>query len=204
MAGMFEYQSYLELKKIEVEGKDYCISYREGKTGIVVMAPHAGDIEPASGELADAVAGNEHSFYAFWGLKDKNNASLHISSTRFDEPIGVDLAQKSKTTLTIHGSKETRKMVYVGGRDKKLKRIIQTALRGIEIPTGESSRLQGIKPENICNRSRSGQGVQLEISAGLRQEFYGGGGATLNKNNRNFVKLVKVLRDALASLSFRA
>ena len=95
-------------------------------------------------------------------------------------------------------------MIYVGGRDKKLKRIIQTTLQGIEIPTGESSRLQGIKPENICNRSRSGQGVQLEISAGLRKEFYGGGGATLNKNNRNFVKLVKVLRDALASLSFRA
>ena len=195
---MLEYQSYLELKKIEVEGKDYCISYREGKTGIVVMAPHAGDIEPATGELADAVAGKDHSFYAFWGLKDKNNASLHISSTRFDEPIGVDLVQKSKTTLTIHGSKETRKIIYIGGRDKKLKRIIQKSLQGIGIPTGESSRLQGIKPENICNRNRSGQGVQLEISAGLRQEFYGGvSGTTLNKRDQNFVSLVNALTEAI-------
>ena len=195
---MFEYQSYFELEKNEVEGKDYCISHREGKTGIVVMAPHAGDIEPATGELADAIAGNEHSFYAFWGLKDKNNASLHIDSTRFDEPIGVDLAQKSKTTLTIHGSKETRKIIYVGGREKKLKHIIQRALQGIEIPTGESFRLQGIKSENICNRSRSGQGVQLEISAGLRKEFYGGiSGTTLNKSNQNFVRLVNALRESI-------
>ena len=197
---LYEYGSYSELKENEAEGKDYCIRYREGKTGIVVMAPHAGDIEPATGELADAVAEKAHSFYAFLGLKAKNNASLHISSTRFDEPIAVNLVQKSNTVLTIHGSMQTRKLIYVGGRDKKLKHIIQKALQAIEIEMGEFSRLQGIKPENICNRSRSGQGVQLEISAGLRKEFYGGVSATaLNKSNRHFVKLVNALRDALSN-----
>jgi len=197
---MLEYQSYLELKEIEVEGKDYCISYREGKTGIVVMAPHAGDIEPATGELADAIAGNEHSFYAFWGLKDKNNASLHIDSTRFDEPIAVGLAQKSDLVLTIHGSREKRKVVYVGGRDLRVRQIIRKTLRQVDIAVGESSRLPGLKPDNICNRSRSGQGAQLEISAELRKEFYdGGSSATLNIKHRNFVKLVKALRDALSN-----
>ena len=116
---MQTYESFIELKDNEVEGKDYCIRFRKGKSGILVMAPHAGDIEPATGELADAIAGNEHSFYGLWGLKAKQNAVLHISSTRFDEPVAVDLAQNSQTVLTIHGSKETLKMIFVGGRNTK-------------------------------------------------------------------------------------
>ena len=195
---MHEYQSYSELKENEVEGEDYSISFREGSTGIVVMAPHAGDIEPATGELADAVAGNDHSFFAFWGLKDKNNARLHISSTRFDEPIAVNLAQNSHLVLTIHGSRAGRKMVYVGGRDHEMKKIIQGSLQRVRIPVGDSSRLQGLKSENICNRSRTGQGVQLEISAGLRQEFYSGvSGGSLNRSNLGFERLVNALQEAL-------
>jgi phage replication-related protein YjqB (UPF0714/DUF867 family) len=195
---MAEYQSYFELKKNEVEGKDYCIHFREGNSGILVMAPHAGDIEPATGELADSVAGDEHSFYAFWGMKAKNNARLHISSTCFDEPLAVDLAQRSNLVLTIHGSRAKRKVVYLGGRDQKAKDIVKKSLQQIEIPVGELSRLPGLKPENICNRNRFGKGVQLEISAGLREEFYeGDSDAALNMGHRNFVGLVKAIRGAL-------
>ena len=195
MAG---YQSYSELKENEVKGKDYCIHFRQGKSGILVMAPHAGDIEPATGELADSVAGDEHSFYAFWGMKEKNNARLHISSTCFDEPVAVDLAQRSNLVLTIHGSREKRKVVYVGGRDQKVKNMVKRSLQRNEIPVGESSRLLGLKSENICNRNRSGKGVQLEISAGLRKEFYEeDSDPALNRGHRNFVGLVKAIRGAL-------
>ena len=197
---MAEYQSYSELKENEVEGKDYCIHFREGKSGILVMAPHAGDIEPATGELADSVAGDEHSFYAFWGMKERNNARLHISSTCFDEPVAVDLAQRSSLVLTIHGSRQKRKVVYLGGRDQKVKDIVKKSLQRIQIPVGESSRLPGLKPENICNRNRSGKGVQLEISAGLRKEFYEWeSDPALNRRHRNYVGLVKAVRDALES-----
>ena len=197
---MQAYGSFLELYVSEVEGKDYCIRFREGKTGILVMAPHAGDIEPATGELADAIAGNEHSYYGFWGLKPKHNAVLHISSTRFDEPHAVDLAKKSQTVLTIHGSKETQKMIFVGGRNTELKQMVQSALQDLHIPLGESSHLPGLKPENICNRSRTGQGVQLEISAGLRKEFYRGiPGTKPNESNRHFMVLVDALKAALTN-----
>jgi phage replication-related protein YjqB (UPF0714/DUF867 family) len=195
---MQPYESFKELKENEVEGKDYRIHFREGKTGILVMAPHAGDIEPATGELADAIAGSEHSCYGFWGLKAKHNSVLHIDSTRFDEPLAVDLVRKSETVLTIHGSKESQKIIFVGGRNTGLKQVIQNDLQQLGIPLGESSRLPGIKLENICNRSRSGQGVQLEISAGLRREFYNGGtGTAPNKSNRDFMRLVNALRAAL-------
>ena len=195
---MQPYKSFKELKESEVEGKDYCIHFREGKTGILVMAPHAGDIEPATGELADAIAGSEHSFYGFWGLKAKHNSVLHLDSTRFDEPLAVDLVKRSQTVLTIHGSKETQKIIFVGGRNTELKQIIQSDLQHLGILLSESSRLPGMKPENICNRSRSGRGVQLEVSVGLRREFFKGATeATLNKSNRHFVKLVKALRASL-------
>ena len=196
---MQPYRSFKALRENEVEGKDYRIHFREGKTGILVMAPHAGDIEPATGELADAIAGSEHSFYGFWGLKAKNNSVLHIDSTRFDEPLAVDLVRKSQTVLTIHGSKESQKIIFVGGRNTEFKQVIQNDLQQLGIPLDESSRLPGIKLENLCNRSRSGQGVQLEISAGLRREFYKGStGAALNKSNRDFVNLVDALRAALS------
>ncbi len=195
---MQPYGSFKALRENEVEGKDYRIHFREGKTGILVMAPHAGDIEPATGELADAIAGSEHSFYGFWGLKAKNNSVLHIDSTRFDEPLAVDLVRRSQTVLTIHGSKESQRIIFVGGRNTELKQVIQNDLQQLGIPLDESSRLPGIKLENLCNRSRSGQGVQLEISAGLRREFYKGGTSTApNKSNRDFVKLVNALQIAL-------
>lgn len=195
---MQPYESFKALRENEVEGKDYRIHFREGKTGILVMAPHAGDIEPATGELADAIAGSEHSCYGFWGLKAKHNSVLHIDSTRFDEPLAVDLVRKSETVLTIHGSKESQKIIFVGGRNTGLKQVIQNDLQQLGIPLGESSRLPGLKLENVCNRSRSGQGVQLEISAGLRREFYKGGpGTAPNKSNRDFMRLVKALRAAL-------
>ncbi|MBW2411888.1 MAG: poly-gamma-glutamate hydrolase family protein [Deltaproteobacteria bacterium] len=195
---MQPYGSFKELKENEIEGEDYRIHFREGKTGILIMAPHAGDIEPATGELADAIAGGEHSFYGFWGLKAKHNSVLHIDSTRFDEPLAVDLVKKSQTVLTIHGSKETQKIIFVGGRNTELKQIIQNGLQQLGIPLGESLRLPGIKADNICNRSRSGQGVQLEISAGLRIEFFKGvSGAAPDHSTRHFVKLVDALRAAL-------
>ena len=195
---MQPYESFKELKENDVEGKDYRIHFREGKTGILVMAPHAGDIEPATGELADAIAGSEHSFYGFWGLKAKHNSVLHIDSTRFDEPLAVDLVRTSQTVLTIHGSKESQKIIFVGGRNTKLKQVIQNDLQQLGISLGESTRLPGRKPENICNRSRSGQGVQLEISAGLRKAFFKGAtGTALNESNRDFVNLVDALRAAL-------
>ena len=195
---MQSYGSFKELKENEAKGIDYRIHFREGKTGILVMAPHAGDIEPATGELADAVAGSEHSFYGFWGLKAKHNSVLHIDSARFDEPLAVELVGISQTVLTIHGSKESQKIIFVGGRNTELKQIIQSELQQLGIRLGESPRLLGIKPENICNRSRSGQGVQLEISAGLRKEFYKGvTGTAPSRSNRDFVKLVNALQIAL-------
>ncbi len=192
------YRSYKDLKKNEVEEKDYCIRYRNGNSGIAVMAPHGGAIESGTAEVADAVAGRQHSYYAFWGLKNEHNARLHLSSTTFDEPVAVDLARSSRTILTIHGCKEQDHIVYLGGRDNRFKETVFKSLRQADFAVGESSRLPGLEPDNLCNQGRRRKGVQLEISAGLRREFFQDtSGTTFNKSNRFFVTLVNALRTAL-------
>jgi len=193
------YNSYKELKACETHGKDYSIRKRYGKSGIAVMAPHGGGIEPGTTEIADAVAGGLHSFYTFIGLKQQGNAKFHISSTKFDEPEGIELAKNSRTILTIHGCKENKKIIYLGGKDIPFKEKIRTALLGANFSVRESSRFPGKNPFNICNQSRSYRGVQLEISAGLRQKMFYNLSHIHPKNSaRRFEKFISALRGALS------
>jgi phage replication-related protein YjqB (UPF0714/DUF867 family) len=83
-----------------------------------------------------------------------------------------------------------------------MKETIFKSLRQVDFSVGESSRLPGWKLENLCNQGRLREGVQLEISAGLRREFFKDtSGTTLNKNNSFFVILVNALRTALGNSS---
>jgi len=78
---MEKYSNFEELKKKEKEGQDYQIQYRQGRTGIAVIAPHGGGIEPGTSEIADRVAGEDHAFYSFEGWKrqgkDCHNTRLY-------------------------------------------------------------------------------------------------------------------------------
>jgi phage replication-related protein YjqB (UPF0714/DUF867 family) len=169
---MVKYHNYQDLRVNESEGVDYQIHLRHGQSGIAVMAPHGGGIEPGTTEIADAVAGDEHAFYSFEGLKKRGNSSLHITSHCFDEAAGIDLAKNCKTIVTIHGFKDAGEIIVIGGLDKALKEKIQEALRAAGFIVREDSDFPGKSAQNICNRSRRGVGVQLEISLGLRRLMF--------------------------------
>ncbi|MBU0987226.1 MAG: poly-gamma-glutamate hydrolase family protein, partial [Proteobacteria bacterium] len=141
-----KYQSFTELEKNEIEGKDYQIRKRYGPSGIAVMAPHGGGIEPGTTEIADAVSGSEHTFYTFSGLKKQGNAALHITSRQFDEPQGNQIVADAKTVLTIHGFKGNEKLVYIGGRDKRLKACLRKALIEANFIVREIKRYPGENP----------------------------------------------------------
>jgi phage replication-related protein YjqB (UPF0714/DUF867 family) len=49
----------------EKEGRDYEVHQRKGASGIAVIAPHGGGIEPGTMDIADSVAGEEHTFCCF-------------------------------------------------------------------------------------------------------------------------------------------
>ena len=196
---MQKYHSYKELKKNETLGKDYRIRKRYGKSGIVIMAPHGGGIEPGTTEIAEAVAGDVHTFYTFSGLKKQGNAKLHITSKQFDEPLGIEIVKDSRTILTIHGCGESDNLIYIGGKDNRLKEKVRKALQDANFSVWRTSRFPGENPLNICNRSRSCMGVQLEISAGLRRELFQGLSRRQRKNRTpHFEQFVMAIKEALS------
>lgn len=173
---MDRYPTYHELQRHETRGTDYELVLREGTSGIAIMAPHGGGIEPGTLDIADAIAGNEHTLYAFKGIKPAGNLALHLTCTRFDEPLGVAVAHKAEVVVTIHGCRDPSQTVFVGGRHRELKQAICTALTtaGFRAVVGTRPGLQAVKSANLCNRCRTGRGIQLEISAGLRRKLLAG------------------------------
>jgi len=166
------YAGYRDLKRNEREGIDYRIRFRHGSSGILVIAPHGGGIEPGSTEIADVLAGKEHSFYCFEGIKPRGNLDLHITSRRFDEPIAMKMTETAKTTLTVHGCRGVEPAIYLGGLDAKLKQSIRASLTSNPFLVQEHPAFPGTHPRNICNRNLTGKGVQFEIALGLRRMMF--------------------------------
>jgi phage replication-related protein YjqB (UPF0714/DUF867 family) len=171
-----KYPNFDVLSRNEVSGTDYQISVRRAKDAFAVVAPHGGGIEPGTSEIAHAIAAGEFSFYAFEGLKSSGNTDLHITSTRFDEPMCLTLIRQSGIVLTIHGenSDGNGEPVFLGGQDAELGQLVDAALTaaGFEVRQHEDPRLQGVEPCNVCNRGTTGRGVQLELSRGLREQMF--------------------------------
>ena len=169
---MTSYHSFAALQAIERIGVDYHIRVRPGRSGIAVMAIHGGGIEPGTTELAEAVAGEAHTFYSFSGLKPSGNQRLHLPSRKFDEPLGVDVARHAWTVVAIHGCMDAKAMTFLGGRHHRLKLEIKKALTAAGFPVADGLRFPGISPKNICNKNKSGMGVQLEITLSMRRRLF--------------------------------
>lgn len=198
---MGNYRDYQQLIMWEREGRDFSIHVREGSSGIAVIAPHGGGIEPGTMELADEIAGEAHNLYCFEGIKRAKNADLHITSELFNEPRGMDIVKRSRTVLSLHGCNGQEEAVYVGGLDTDLREKIRGFLiqAGFNAEPSPRPEIQGQSENNICNRCRSGKGIQLEISRGLRKNMF----KDLTREGRKnrtaiFHSFVSVLRDVLS------
>ena len=173
---MDRYANFAELKANEAEGRDYRIHLRHGRTGIAIVAPHGGKIERGTHQLADAIAGDNHSFYSFEGIKTTllENRILHITSNNFDEPKAIALISNSKSVISIHGAKGMHSAVYAGGLDIQLRNTILDSLSdlGFVAEHDPSPSRQGKGATNICNRGLTRQGLQLELTFGLRKSMF--------------------------------
>ena len=195
------YRSYKELSQHETEGADYRIHVREAPSPIALMAPHGGGIELGTLELADAVAGSDHTFYAFEGKKQEGNRALHIPSVSFDEPRALGVAKKSAVVIALHGCEGVEELIYLGGRHEDLMARIKVLLqkKGFAVEETPKSSLKGTHCLNICNRGQIGRGVQLEITHGLRKKMFAGLGKSNKENHtRTFRAFVSALREALS------
>ena len=150
------------------------IEFRSGLPDFIIIAPHGGNIEPGTSELASHIAGDEHSYYSFMGLKAKGNQGLHITSDRFDETKALEMVAAAQTAVTIHGAKEDAPAIYIGGLNRPLIAALSAEINrvGFPVSTRVPTRFGGERPGNICNKCRSKRGVQLEITHGVRLKMF--------------------------------
>jgi phage replication-related protein YjqB (UPF0714/DUF867 family) len=167
------YHNFGDLAEREEEDAAYRIrTLKAGAT--LILAPHAGGIEPGTSELAEAIAGNDHSLYLFEGVKTHGNGELHITSTRFDEPTCVVMLARADRVLAIHGEARGEAAVIIGGLDAGGITQISAALAtaAFHVVASDKPHLEGRAQSNVCNRGRSRAGIQLEITDGLRRSFF--------------------------------
>jgi phage replication-related protein YjqB (UPF0714/DUF867 family) len=171
------YRSFEELATNERESIDYQIRVHRRNSPIAIVAPHGGDIEENTSVIGEAIADEQFSFYAFEGIKRSRNFELHIASCRFDEPECVAMIRDARVVVTIHGLRAGEgEFVRVGGSHGELRRQLVASLseHGFEaMEETATSEHAGSHPENLCNRFSPG--IQLEISAALRDRLKEGG-----------------------------
>ncbi|MFG2408751.1 poly-gamma-glutamate hydrolase family protein [Streptomyces brevispora] len=181
------YHSYGELAGGQIEGIDYQRIWRISQVSTLLhLAIHGGGIETGTTELADAAAADIHDFYSLDAfMPTGTNDALHITSTRYDEPQALTMAQVATHVVSWHGATGATALTYLGGRDYNLRDQIGQCLKDagftVQLATEE---LNGNDPKNICNRNSRGMGVQLEISTAQRAAFFLNGDMT-RANRKN-------------------
>jgi phage replication-related protein YjqB (UPF0714/DUF867 family) len=165
------YGSYAQLASNESHGTDYrVLAVERPSSPVLIVAPHGGSIEVGTSELAARIAGDEHSFFAFEGLKPwGRNRDLHITSHCFDHPRCLALVARSTVTLGVHGCRG-HSQIFIGGLDSELCALLARRLTEAGFPARcEGHKYPGRNPLNICNRGRRQRGAQLEFTMDLRQ-----------------------------------
>jgi phage replication-related protein YjqB (UPF0714/DUF867 family) len=122
-------------------------------------------------EIARRIAGDDFNVYLFEGIRSSRNyAALHLTSSLFDEPECLALISECRYVVAVHGCDGKGESVLLGGLDGMLKRRIGVAIAdsGLVVETSRH-RYPGVHPGNICNRGKSGRGVQLEFTYALRR-----------------------------------
>jgi phage replication-related protein YjqB (UPF0714/DUF867 family) len=167
------YSNFHELATHNTHGRDYQITLLDRGAAITIIAPHAGGIEPGASEIARAIAGDDFNCYLFEGLRIVSNRDLHLTSTRFDEPLGLQLIRRSQKVIAVHGCEDDRNEVRIGGLDIPLRDLLVEKLcqAGFYAAEGQGD-LSGSLATNLCNMGLAGQGIQLEFTAGLRRQFF--------------------------------
>jgi phage replication-related protein YjqB (UPF0714/DUF867 family) len=168
-----EFLSFGDLAACYTEGVDYAVQVlcRE-QSRVAILAPHGGLIEGRTSQVARLIAGDEHRLYLFEGLRTTgdNFDCLHLASHRFDEPRALKLIADCDIVIAVHGYAARGPDLLLGGLNERLKLKIAEALEANGFTCqADGHRFPGKDPGNICNRGRSGAGVQLELSEGLRK-----------------------------------
>ena len=166
------YRNFADLARAQVRGRDYEISVRrKTESRVAVIAPHGGEIENGTSEIAAAIAADEHNLYLFEGIRaSRNYFALHLTSHLFDEPECLGLISACSTVIAIHGCGGAEPKVLLGGRDTVLRDCLAGALAARRVGAETNGhRFPATQLSNICNRGARQHGVQIELTDPLRR-----------------------------------
>lgn len=166
------YSSFCDLLENETNGTDYRIVSKTSDSANLIMAPHGGNIEPQTSQIAACIAKEKYSLYLFEGLRTPlSHHELHVTSHRCDEPQALKIVGSSDRIVAVHGRKDgdDPETVWLGGLDTDIAKVISDELGRAGFATCfPEGLLAGKHPNNICNRNRRSMGVQLELPRTLR------------------------------------
>ena len=112
----------------------------------LIAAPHGGNIESGTTEIARAIShACSSSYYSFIGKKEPEGGDLHLTSHRFDEPIALQLAASHPRLLCVHGilaENGEGAWLIPGGAYRQAQELLKQNLNGIvnlreETPLGK-------------------------------------------------------------------
>jgi phage replication-related protein YjqB (UPF0714/DUF867 family) len=159
----------------------------------VILAPHGGGIERGTSELCLAVAGYHpanlpitppaavtYDYWMFEGVREDDNRPLHVPSTGCDDQWAVSLCAGACNALSLHGFEPKppldpdAQLILVGGKDTALHDLLLPAFKkaGLKAVDPGQGELDGNDDKNIVNKTRKGEGTQLELSTPLRDAMF--------------------------------
>jgi phage replication-related protein YjqB (UPF0714/DUF867 family) len=162
-----QYRSFEELAVRERESVDYQIRVHARQSRIAILAPHGGKIEPGTSELAEYIAREDFSFYAFEGIRSGNNGRLSLPLDRFEEPECAKLLGRCGLAIVLQAISGKNREVKLAGGQAVLREQLSGVLgaAGFEVVHDDCP----VNPLELCNRP--GPGVRIAVSRKLRDRF---------------------------------
>lgn len=166
-----KYNSMSELEAKTTENNDWEIVTRNLGSQVIITAIHGGGIEPGTTEIADLTAQKgEYDYFSFKGTKSKGNEDLHVTSRKYDQSVLMEMIKNKTNAVAIHGCDGDGNIVYIGGKDQKLIHEMTKQFEQLNINVEQApEHISGAHDDNIINCCKTGAGVQLELTPGLRK-----------------------------------
>ena len=166
-----KYKSMTELAEYTTENSDWSVVRRDLDSQVIISAIHGGAIEPGTTEIADLTAQKgDFDYFTFKGTKSKGNEALHVTSRHYDQPDMMEMVKNKTHAVAIHGCVGDDSIIYMGGKDESLIRALKEQFEQLDIKVDQAPKhMSGAHDDNIINCCSTGEGVQLELTSGLRK-----------------------------------
>ena len=196
---MDKFSSMTELLgKVNAQENYEIYADRAYRSKVKLFAPHAGCIEPCTGEIVHALASDQFDCFVFRGIRKKECfKTLHVTSTHYDEPQCLGMVREAELAIAFHGCDGEESFLQLGGGSAAFSSHLSTLLKdsGYKVvPVAQN--LRGEDERNFINQAHK-KGIQVECSAGFRRNLFPGFPKTLQRHPTEFPRFISLLREWL-------